>query len=764
MIPNWPSWSSISRGTILRVALSWGALLLALGAYWTHLRFSHESQLEQAAEEMHLRASQTAHALALQISTLIDQVNYLASHLGDNWLRNDKAEFRRAIQFAQQALPAGAPLQVSIADKHGNIVFSSLSQVKPGTPPVSIADREHFRVHVESHPPRLYISQPVLGRVSQKWAVQFSLPFFDQGNFAGVTVISISPEHLSRALHDLFPGSEDVALLLREDGTYLARSHNLERILGRSVPTSRSFLSGPKGIQQGSYEVVSPIDGVLRYYAWRRTSNAPLVLSLGLSKEKALAPLRASQHTSTVQNAAGTGLLLLAAAWITLLYLKNRRQTDKLLNTTEQLELVLHGGNLGAWDWDLSANTSHYNQRWADKLGYPGHELPRTPSDWEKLVHPDDLEKVRHILHSHLNDGAPYFEAEYRIRHYDGHWRWFFDRGRIVKRGPDGQALRMAGTALDITARKHAEVAEAEYRERMATLLQRFPGGVLMENGDGVVVMVNRLFCQLFDMPDLPDTLCGLTHARLQTKLGNPRAGWLVPRRDSQSEQRKTIEVTTASGRTLEIDWVPIAHEQDYLGHVWLVWDISQRKQQEALLTAQAKTDALTGLRNRHSFMPYLEAMVGNHAASGRESGALLLLDLDHFKRINDSYGHPAGDAVLQHTARVIRESLRETDTAGRLGGEEFGILLPRTNLEDARMLANRLIDKLAASPARTDKGDISITVSIGIAMLAGASAKQAFCRADEALYAAKAGGRNQACVWNPQDAQRLLAEPMKDQ
>lgn len=760
---NRSSLRSNLRSPAARVVLSWCAILLVLGTYWFHLEQSHEIQLQQAKEQTLLRATQTAHALALQTRTLIDQVEYIAHHMGEHWLRDGKTDFRRVIATAQNTLPDGALIQVAIADKHGNVVFSNLVADNESASRVSIADREHFKVHSQRQTPQLFISHPLFGRVSQKWAVQFSLPIFDKNQFAGVTVISISPEYLSRALQDLFPDPANVALLLRDDGAYIARSHDLEKVLGKVVPDNRIFLQNP-ALQYGSYEATSFVDGVPRYYAWHRTPDAPLILSLGLSEEKALAPVRASIRESLLQNALGTALLLLAAAWITQLYLKNRQQTDVLRNTSEQLALVLRGSELGTWDLNLAMDKLQFNKRWASMLGYQEPQLPLTRSGWERLLHPDDLDRVQAAFDRHLRGEAPLFEAEYRVRHHDGHWIWLMDRGQVVRRGLDGQALRMAGAVLDITARKHAEVAEAEYHERMATLLQRFPGGVLMEDANDVVVMANQLFCNLFGLPDAPASLSGLSHAQLQTRLGEARKDWLHCPDGGEGEQRKTVEVAAPGGQALEIDWVPIAHDKNYLGRVWLVRDISQRKQQEALLTAQAKTDALTGLPNRHSFMPYLESMIRNNCAAGRDSGALLMLDLDHFKRVNDTYGHPVGDVVLQHTARVIKECLRDTDTAGRLGGEEFAILLSRTNLANAQAMANRLREKLARTPAPTEKGDIPITISIGLTMLAGASAKQALSCADEALYSAKAAGRNRVQVWTAHEAQRLREEPLEEQ
>lgn len=737
----------LPRQTLLRITLGWTIFLLVLGGYWGHLYFTHQAQMQRAREQMHLRAAQTAHALALQTGTLIDQVHFLAQHLSEHWIRDNETEFRRAIAQAQKALPDGALVQVAIADNQGNIVFSNLTSDTKSASRVSIADREHFKIHSQRQPPQLFISHPLFGRVSKKWAVQFSLPFFRSGQFAGVTVISISPTYLSRALRDIFHDPANVALLLRDDGAYLARSHQLDEVLGKFVPSTRPFLTHPE-LQSGSYDTVAPIDGVLRHYAWHRTANAPLILSLGLGTEAALAPVVASLIESKLHNALGSAMLLLASVLITLLYIKNRRQTEDLRNSSEQLSLVLRGGNLGTWDWDFRSNTPQFNERWHELLGYGAKDDRITPEDWVKLLHPDDLDRVRAAFISHLRGDTAQYEAEYRIRHRNGHWIWFLDRGQVVRRSPDGRALRVAGTVLDITTRKHAEVVEAEYHERLATLLQRYPGGVLMEDEDDVVVMANQLFCDLFDLHEAPESLRGWPHARLQAHLGALRADWLHSPEGAGREQRKTLEATTANGRILEIDWVPIAGKNASLGRVWFVRDISQRKQHEAQLTAMATTDALTALPNRRSFMMYLDTLVQEVSEYPQDGGALLILDLDHFKHVNDTYGHPAGDAVLQHAARIIRNCLRESDKAARLGGEEFAVLLPRTSPQDAWMLAERLREALAGMPAETDKGDIAFTASIGLTMLAGLGAKEAISHADEALYAAKAAGRNRVHVW----------------
>ncbi len=740
--------SQSPRRAITHAAVAWLLIVLALGLYWTRLHYTHAAQLRQAESQAYLRAAQTSHAMSLQVGSMIEQVDYIARHMGEHWLHDTPADFRRAIGVARQTLPEGALIQVAVVDTSGKIVFSSLTPAGKSTAPVSIADRDHFKAHMQGQAPRLYISHPLFGRVSQRWTIQFSRPIMDNGRLAGVIVISLSPEYLSRSLQDIVPDKDDVALLLRDDGAYLARSHMLETVLGKSVPAARNFIPDPT-LQLGTYEVVAPIDGIRRYYAWHRTANAALVVVLGLSKDKALAGVNTSIYNSNVQNMLSTILLLVAAAWITQLYLKIHGQTLALLKSNERLGLALSGGNLGTWDWDCVRGATQFNRRWGEILGYEKHELPATPQAWETLVHPDDLPLVRTALERYLRGEAVQYEAEYRVRHRNGDWVWLLDRGRVVTRGPADEPLRMAGTALDITSRKRAEEAEAEFHQRLLTLLQRFPGGVLMEDTHDRVIMANQMFCDLLELPQTAASLEGLSHAELQARLDKDHASWLrMPGEEVGSDLRKTIEAGSANGRTLEIDRVPIVQDDHLLGRVWLVRDITLRKQQEARLTALATTDALTGLPNRASFMRYLDAAIEDCQNFSADRGAVLMLDLDFFKRVNDTYGHAVGDTVLQHTARVIRASLRESDKAGRLGGEEFAVVLPRTEVEDARALANRIRESLASAPVATEKGDVSVTISIGLAMLGGATAKESLNQADEALYAAKAAGRNQVQVW----------------
>jgi diguanylate cyclase (GGDEF)-like protein len=161
-----------------------------------------------------------------------------------------------------------------------------------------------------------------------------------------------------------------------------------------------------------------------------------------------------------------------------------------------------------------------------------------------------------------------------------------------------------------------------------------------------------------------------------------------------------------------------------------------------------AQTDSLTGLANRRHFMEALEQEVDRSERYGRPL-SLVALDLDHFKTVNDSHGHAAGDAVLSEAARALRAVCRDVDIPARMGGEEFALLLPETDTAGARTVAERAREHIAGTAHRSPAGEsFRVTASLGVATLRpGASGEALLQAADEALYRAKDAGRNQVAL-----------------
>lgn len=177
--------------------------------------------------------------------------------------------------------------------------------------------------------------------------------------------------------------------------------------------------------------------------------------------------------------------------------------------------------------------------------------------------------------------------------------------------------------------------------------------------------------------------------------------------------------------------------------------DITERKHLEADLRELATTDPLTGLSNRRHFLSRLDEELARVKRLGSLQTAVLMLDLDWFKRVNDQYGHLTGDAVLQHFSVLMRDELRKVDTGGRVGGEEFAVVLAGADLDAARVFAERLRLKIAGTPLVQGNKSIAVTVSIGISALdpKDDTADAVLMRADEALYSAKNRGRNRVEV-----------------
>ncbi len=173
-------------------------------------------------------------------------------------------------------------------------------------------------------------------------------------------------------------------------------------------------------------------------------------------------------------------------------------------------------------------------------------------------------------------------------------------------------------------------------------------------------------------------------------------------------------------------------------------------RKKEALLERLAVTDELTGLHNRRFFFERLDAEIDRAHRYGRLP-SLVLVDLDHFKRINDTFGHTTGDAVLRETARVLRENVRETDDIARYGGEEFVLLLMETGLADASAVAEKLRAAVATHEFAAGGAALRVTISLGVAELGpGDDAAALVARADVALYDAKHGGRDRVALALP--------------
>ena len=248
-----------------------------------------------------------------------------------------------------------------------------------------------------------------------------------------------------------------------------------------------------------------------------------------------------------------------------------------------------------------------------------------------------------------------------------------------------------------------------------------------------------------------------LTHAltpeereRLEKIISN-RARLATSNDDPQKKYfTDEIEQIRRDGSTVWTEVISSFHCNAETGRIemrGITRDISDRKHMELELRRLATTDPLTGIPNRRHFMQQLELELARVQRLTGQCAVVLMLDLDHFKRVNDRYGHATGDALLKHFVSLMLQEIRQIDSAGRVGGEEFAIILPGADLAAARLFADRLRVTVARTSLVQDGNTIPITVSIGIAALTGTDANETLRRADEALYRAKKAGRNRVEV-----------------
>ena len=298
-------------------------------------------------------------------------------------------------------------------------------------------------------------------------------------------------------------------------------------------------------------------------------------------------------------------------------------------------------------------------------------------------------------------------------------------------------------TSFDITKQVELEYSLLKNEQKLRAVLEILPYPIFISRrSDGQLLFVNRKSCLLFQQS---------AGQFLRMKSSD----LYVDQEDKDNLDNlfksvsdiRDIEVRmrTSEGRVFIAEMAAIL--LDYNGAPSMLValnDISQRKEMEAELFRQASTDSLTGISNRGYFQNQAEQEVRRARRFARDMTAMMI-DIDHFKPINDTYGHAAGDSVIQGVVKRALESLRQSDSIGRIGGEEFAVVLPETSLAAAYDVADRLRAHIEEKPIIAGSAAIACTVSIGIAQLSAQDGgiEDLLHRADTALYAAKNKGRN---------------------
>lgn len=387
-----------------------------------------------------------------------------------------------------------------------------------------------------------------------------------------------------------------------------------------------------------------------------------------------------------------------------------------------------------------------------DALGY---DRSRSPDELlPEIVHPEDLPRLfQHVGQLDALKQGP-IELSYRVRHADGSWRWFLSREAVFGLDREQRVNQVIGVATDVTNLKATE-QRLEQSEALLADRVRVLEGVLASAGEGIVVADENGVYEVFNpvarrIVGAGPKLGERAYENQTFELLNPATRQPAPPeqlplgRAIRGEAIDNLELLIRSSEQVEtlvrVTGRPLRDSSGRLrGGLITFNDITALRAAEQELAQRARTDALTGLPNRRAFDERL-ALLNAEGGRGR-TFALVLGDVDHFKKVNDSYGHAVGDEVLVHVGRILKSSVRCTDFVARYGGEEFCVLY--TDVDEAQ--AVRLADQLRLAIAGSN-GPVPITCSFGVCANQpneSPAASTLIQIADRALYTAKSQGRN---------------------
>ena len=434
---------------------------------------------------------------------------------------------------------------------------------------------------------------------------------------------------------------------------------------------------------------------------------------------------------------------------------RNQRHVKQL---EERDALALYGANDGLWDFDLDRKTTYFSPRWKAMLGYGDDEVePLT--DWQQLVHPDDLERVRAGLRDHLAGKEPLFESVHRLRHRDGVWLWVVSRAK-ARVDEQGRAHRIVGVDLDVTERKLFEDALFKEKESAQITLQSIGDGVITTDSKCRIEYLNPVAEQLTGwrlehaQGRIVDEIFRSFHEETCEPLENPLA--VSIRRTRAIKSVRPTLLIRRDGNELYIESCasPIRDSAgNVLGGVLVFHDVSESRELNRKLSYHASHDILTGLVNRREFESRLERAI--KSARAREASfALCHIDLDQFKIINDNCGHSAGDALLGQVGALLKSKIRWRDTVSRLGGDEFGVLLESCSLEEAVRNAEQLREAIRNYKFVWEERTFRLGASIGVVPISPENEDVAalLSAADSACAAAKENGRNRIYSFQEND------------
>ncbi|KQM68351.1 diguanylate cyclase domain-containing protein [Xylophilus sp. Leaf220] len=686
--------------------------------------------------------------------------------LGDSSTMALAPGVRNRVLFDKAITTTGVS-QVYVIDAEGVIRISSVTL----TPiPNSLADRSYFQAHRNNPDVGLYISEPIVSRFDGQPSVVVSRRLKDKdGAFQGVVAATIGTEYLSDLFNQINLGDDGRITLTRTDGTIISRFPYDKSLIGRDLsksPVMGHFLKTGEDF----FSERSTIDGEERLYRFKKFEGYPLTIVVAQAANVVYADwMRRSWLMGSLTLVMMLGCLGLGRLFVRELDAR-QRTTEQLHDAEQDMRTILHGLPAMVAYWDRRLRIRFANNSYLESFADTPEPPPVRPGD---TALPSDTEGLRlaganaHHLHRALQGEARAFETPL----IDGNNA---QRHVMVSFVPD----RVEGStevrgvfvqATDITERKLAEDRLLEEKERFRVTLASIGDAVVSTDAQGRITYLNPV----------AERITSWTSA---DAMGLP-VEYVVPLREGafdgpdRSPIRNALEsgegvIASASGTLLnrhrvrfdvEDSAAPIKDAQGtVVGAVMVLRDVTQARAMALRMAYLAQHDALTGLPNRVLLVDRATQAIAQAVREGTGL-AVMYMDLDHFKNINDSMGHRAGDELLVAFAERISRALRQTDTLSRQGGDEFVVLASLGHDPNGgNVLAGELV-RLCAEPFVVEGRRLQVGTSVGVALFPhhGRSFEELARHADIAMYAAKRAGRSRFTVFDAALEMQQPGEPV---
>jgi diguanylate cyclase (GGDEF)-like protein/PAS domain S-box-containing protein len=638
---------------------------------------------------------------------------------------------------------------------------------------IDLSSREYFTTLSANPNIKSFISEPIAGYATGTWVVIIAHPVVaNDGRFLGVVFASTDMIYCEDMFRATSLGDGYAVTLLRRDGTLLAR-YPKGGVVGSVMPASA--LERLADAQSAASRSVSPVDHRARIAAAHRLADYPLTVIVTQTDEAAFAAWRRTALTMGLVTLAMIILIvaavyLIARSWKqqdrldaaraeiiesektrVLAEAELNRQRD-LAEQSMRLNAAVDNMTQGLCMFDKDGRLVVCNDIYAKMYKLPA-ELVRPGTLYSdiiahrhktKLIKKDARRQVLTLSEICANQKSTRIDE-----HADGRLV------RITRRLL--QAGGWVSTHDDITEQQRAARELDETKRFLDSIVENIPISVVVKDAKTLkYILVNRAFEAMHDMPRselLDRTAFDIFKRDDAVRISNNDVESfgapdnIVVKEQEVESPKRGVRIQATSRMVIRDS----AGEAKYL--IVVIDDVTERKKTDQRIAFLAHHDALTGLANRAALTQKIEEAAARQRRRG-EPFSVLLLDLDRFKQVNDTLGHPAGDTLLTEVAARLNRLVRETDSLARLGGDEFAIIQAGEAIqrEAASGLANRIIEALG-EPFDIEGGDINIGASIGIALAPehGTSSDNLLKMADLALYRAKSSGRNGYRFFDPE-------------